>query len=423
MSCTHPTPAVRLVENSTAPADAAEKKHHLKNGKTGFVNPWPSWRPMNPEAAKAHLKNRKWLSSWTHPSAAEANIQVLKPTFSTARYGTDGTSLRATWLGHACYLVELPCGLRVLFDPVLTDRCSPVSWFGPKRFTKLPCEVHEIPIIDIVVISHNHYDHLSHPTVVEIHKLHPHAHFFVPLGDAEWFRSSGIPNVTELDWWEEADITLEPHGAGDNKRAMTARVSCLPAQHTTGRGPLGTDKSLWASWAVTDMSSAPARPDSGHDEDGEEDDEDGEEDDEDDEVRASVYFAGDTGYRDVTGVPAGTSDDWAAPYDAGLPVCPGFRQIGELRGPFTLGLLPIGAYEPRALMASVHSNPRDAVEIFKDTRCRRALAMHWGTWIMGDEDVREPVRLLEQALRTCGIATVGVFDACMIGETTTFAVE
>ncbi|KAH7042806.1 Zn-dependent hydrolase/oxidoreductase family protein [Macrophomina phaseolina] len=394
MSCTHPTPAVRLVENSTAPADAAEKKHHLKNGKTGFVNPWPSWQPMNPEAAKAHLKNEREPGHCPAPECLlrKCQIQVLKPTFSTARYGTDGTSLRATWLGHACYLVELPCGLRVLFDPVLTDRCSPVSWFGPKRFTKLPCEVHEIPIIDIVVISHNHYDHLSHPTVVEIHKLHPHAHFFVPLGDAEWFRSSGIPNVTELDWWEEADITLEPHGAGDNKRAMTARVSCLPAQHTTGRGPLGTDKSLWASWA-------------------------------DDQVRASVYFAGDTGYRDVTGVPAGTSDDWAAPYDAGLPVCPGFRQIGELRGPFTLGLLPIGAYEPRALMASVHSNPRDAVEIFKDTRCRRALAMHWGTWIMGDEDVREPVRLLEQALRTCGIATVGVFDACMIGETTTFAVE
>lgn len=343
----------------------------------------------------------------------------MKPTFSTARYGTDGTSLRATWLGHACYLVELPCGLRVLFDPVLTDRCSPVSWFGPKRFTKLPCEVHEIPIIDIVVISHNHYDHLSHPTVVEIHKRHPQAHFFVPLGDADWFRSSGIPNVTELDWWEEADITLEPQAVGDNKRAMTARVSCLPAQHTTGRGPLGTDKSLWASWAVTDMSSAPAWPDSGHEE------EDGEEQDEEEGegagARTSVYFAGDTGYRDVTGVPAGTPDDWAAPYDAGLPVCPAFGQIGELRGPFALGLLPIGAYEPRALMASLHSSPRDAVEIFKATRCRRALAMHWGTWILGDEDVREPVRLLEQALTTCGIPTVGVFDACMIGETTTFA--
>lgn len=93
----------------------------------------------------------------------ECQIQVLKPTFSTARYGTDGTPLRATWLGHACYLVELPCGLRILFDPVLTDRCSPVSWFGPKRFTKLPCEVHEIPIIDIVVISHNHYDHVRFP--------------------------------------------------------------------------------------------------------------------------------------------------------------------------------------------------------------------------------------------------------------------
>ncbi|GME55549.1 hypothetical protein GTA08_BOTSDO12539 [Neofusicoccum parvum] len=382
---------------------------------------------MNPDAVKAHLKN---------PSAAEANvslaapspdaelikrqIQVLKPTFSTSRCGTDDPSLRATWLGHACYLVELPCGLRVLFDPVLTDRCSPVAWFGPKRFTRLPCEVHEIPIIDIVVISHNHYDHLSHPTVVEIHKRHPHAHFFVPLGDADWFRSSGIPNVTELDWWEEADFTLEPHGPDSKLRAMTARVSCLPAQHTTGRTPLGTDKSLWASWAVTDMSYVPAWPRGG--ESGSDDNDDDEEEEEEEAgTRASVYFAGDTGYRDVSGAAAGAADDWAEEGGGGLPVCPAFGQIGELRGPFALGLLPIGAYEPRALMASVHSAPRDAVEIFKDTRCRRALAMHWGTWIMGDEDVREPVRLLEQALRTCGIATVGVFDACMIGETTTVA--
>lgn len=83
----------------------------------------------------------------------------MKPKFSMDRGGI--SKLRATWLGHACFLVEFPSGLRALFDPVFTDRCSPVSWLGPKRFTKMPCEIADIPIIDIVVISHNHYDHVG----------------------------------------------------------------------------------------------------------------------------------------------------------------------------------------------------------------------------------------------------------------------
>lgn len=91
-------------------------------------------------------------------AANVGQIPILQPTFSTKRYGI--TKLRATWLGHSCFLVEFPSGLRALFDPVFTDRCSPFSWFGPKRFTKLPCQIADIPIIDVVVISHDHYDHV-----------------------------------------------------------------------------------------------------------------------------------------------------------------------------------------------------------------------------------------------------------------------
>lgn len=149
----------------------------------------------------------------------------------------------------------------MLFDPVFEDRCSPFSWLGPKRYTKPPCDVSEIPIIDMVVISHNHYDHLSLPTVKAISKKHPNCHFFVPLGNASWFKEAGINNVTELDWWDERDLTLSPTKSGVEKvtepdapatkdAEIVGRISCLPCQHTSARGAFDRAKTLWASWGV-----------------------------------------------------------------------------------------------------------------------------------------------------------------------------
>lgn len=109
-------------------------------------------------------------------------------------------------------------------------------------------------------------------------------------------------------------------------------------------------------------------------------------------------------------------DDYAPPHDK-LPTNPQFAQIGKLRGPFDLGLIPIGAYAPRAAFSGVHGNPFDAVEMFRDTRCRRAVGIHWGTFVLTTEELREPPRLLREALRRRGIAEEGVFDVSRIGET------
>jgi L-ascorbate metabolism protein UlaG (beta-lactamase superfamily) len=285
----------------------------------------------------------------------------------------------------------------VLFDPVFEDRCSPLSWLGPKRYTEPPCQIADIPTIDAVVISHNHYDHLSLPTVKDIHKRHPNCHFFVPLGNKDWFIKTGIPNVTELDWWEERDITLSPSQPGTevkapaegstSKRAdISARIGCLPCQHFSARTPFDRCKTLWASWYV----------ESGG---------------------RKVYFAGDTGYRTVPELPDGV-DDHAPEYN--FPSCPAFKQVGEFRGPFDLGLIPIGAYDPRFFMSPIHSDPHDAVEIFKDTRCKQALGMHWGTWVLTEEDVFEPPRKLKEALKKHEIPETGVFDICDIGESREF---
>lgn len=121
----------------------------------------------------------------------------------------------------------------------------------------------------------------------------------------------------------------------------------------------------------------------------------------------------DTGYRTVPFLPPST-DDYSAEFSH-LPVCPAFAQIGIHRGPFDLGLIPIGAYEPRWMWSPVHADPKDAVNIFVDTKCRHALGMHWGTWVLTEEDVLEPPRKLGEALRWKGVDE-GRFRVCDIGE-------
>jgi L-ascorbate metabolism protein UlaG (beta-lactamase superfamily) len=343
------------------------------------------------------------------PETTPPTVPVRAPKFLPSREGS--STLRATWLGHACYYIEFSNGLRILFDPVFTDRCSPFSWLGPKRYTDPPCQIKDIPRIDAVVISHNHYDHLSQPTVTEIARLHPHCHFFAPLGNKKWFTDSGIKNVTEMDWWDEIDFTLTPSPPTleapnpsitsteeeykpSTTGSITARISCLPSQHISARGLFDRAATLWSSWSISSPSPTSASN------------------------PQSIYFAGDTGYRTVPRSSDG-EDDWSSKY-AHLPHCTAFADIGRLRGPFDLGLIPIGAYMPRFIMSPMHADPRDAVEIFRDTKCRRGLGMHWGTWVLTEEDVLEPPRRLREALKHHGMSEEGVFDICDIGESREF---
>lgn len=203
------------------------------------------------------------------PDTSPPTVTVHKPTFLPSR---STSALRATWLGQASYLIEFPSGFRVLFDPVLTKRCSPFSFMGPARFTPAPCQIEDIPIIDAVVISHSHYDHLSYPTVLQIKERHPEAHFFVPLGNKRWFEGCGIAKVTEMDWWESRDIRLSVSRSREGAKKsdntvmevsstsestttesgedIVATIGCLPCQHMSVRTPFNRMQTLWASWSV-----------------------------------------------------------------------------------------------------------------------------------------------------------------------------
>src|SRR5690625_2854226 len=144
--------------------------------------------------------------------------------------------LSFTWLGHATALIEID-GYRVLTDPVFSDRCSPSDAVGPKRLHPPPVELAALPAVDVIVISHDHYDHLDIDTVTGLARSQ-RAPFVVPLGVGAHLRAWGIPadRIVELDWDEHTTL-------GE------LTLTCTPARHFSGRF-LTRNLTLWASWVI-----------------------------------------------------------------------------------------------------------------------------------------------------------------------------
>lgn len=146
------------------------------------------------------------------------------------------SGLRVTWLGHSTTLVEID-GYRVLTEPVWSERASPVTWLGPKRWYAPPIALHELPAIDAVVISHDHYDHLDYPTIAAMKDWK--TTFFVPLGVGAHLEYWGVPaeRIVELDWWQR-------------KSLGNLELVATPSRHASGRVLWDKDAKLWAGWVV-----------------------------------------------------------------------------------------------------------------------------------------------------------------------------
>lgn len=184
-------------------------------------------------------------SSWTRWSFVIRRLwagSIAPRTYDTPRIANDGSALRSgllnpsiTWIGHATLLVQLD-GINFLTDPTWAARASPVSWAGPRRLSAPGLAFENLPKIDVVVISHDHYDHLNLDTVQRLAATHDPL-FLVPLGLKAWFADNGIGKVEELDWWQEREY-------------RGVRFICLPAQHFSQRTLWDGNRRLWASWAV-----------------------------------------------------------------------------------------------------------------------------------------------------------------------------
>jgi N-acyl-phosphatidylethanolamine-hydrolysing phospholipase D len=259
---------------------------------------------------------------------------------------------RATWLGHATVYVQTK-NMAVIVDPVFSHTAGPLPFFGPDRRVPLPASAAELPFVDVVLISHDHYDHLDAEAVKSLGAAFDPM-FLVPLGVGQYVREWGARRVVELDWWQYVDI---PFGVG------RYRFTGTPALHNSGRGLTGQDRTLWAGWFVEKKSTG-AKP-------------------------LSFYYAGDTAYG------------------------PHFSAIRERLGAPDVTIMPIGAYEPRRFTGQFHVNPEESFMAFEDLGGAQApgalgtrsfIPVHWGTFELTDEPMSEPPVRLMNAAKEAGIA-------------------
>jgi L-ascorbate metabolism protein UlaG (beta-lactamase superfamily) len=270
---------------------------------------------------------RGWLDvlRWQWSSRRERSprfVSDVEPHVPAKR--VEGDELRVILVNHSTVLLQ-EREWNILTDPIWSMRASPFSWIGPRRRRNPGVRQEDLPAIDFVLLSHDHYDHLDLPTLGWL-QARGDSLFIVPRGVGRLLQSAKIGPVHELDW-------------GQKKMFGNATIHCVPAVHFAGRGFSDSNKTLWCGYVIES----------------------------DNRV---IYFAGDTAYGDH------------------------FHEIRKRFGPPRLSLLPVGAYAPRWFMSPVHMDPDEAVTAHEILGSRTSVAIHHGTFQLGDEAVDTPSHAL-----------------------------
>lgn len=276
-----------------------------------------------------------------------------------------GDEMLVTWIGHATVLVQT-AGLNILTDPIWSERASPFSFAGPRRVRQPGVRFEDLPRIDLVLVSHNHYDHLDLPTLRRLWER-DRPLIVTGLGNDAIMRGEGI-EARALDWggaiyfldgrWTDinppAECPAPPAWCGP------ISVRLQRNHHWTSRWFTDRNRALWTAFEV----SLPG---------------------------GNLFFAGDTGWGDGS---------WA--------------REAAAHGPYRLAILPIGAYAPREMMRSSHLNPGEALAVFGTLRPTMALGMHWGTFQLSWEAIDAPPRALAALAR--GTPAEGRFMTTEVGQ-------
>lgn len=243
-------------------------------------------------------------------------------------------ALRITPIGHATFLIQID-GLNILTDPIWSDRCSPVSWAGPKRHKKPGIRFEDLPPIDVVLVSHNHYDHLDLSTLKQLAKKGT-PRSIVSLGNLDLVRDTGIPKVDEFDWWQSTHLSDK------------VTVTFVPARHFSSRSLWDRNETLWGGFVISGSS-------------------------------GNVYFAGDTGYgphfREI-------ARRFSPIRVAILPISP---------------FQPRQSNEPPRI--SNHMGPLEAIPAHKDLNAQVSIAAHYQVFQLGSDGFEDAVNGLSAALK------------------------
>ena len=259
------------------------------------------------------------------PPAAAPGLPLVIADVARPRAGVE--EFRLTAIGHSSFLLQAG-GLNILTDPVFSDRCSPVPWAGPRRRHAPGLALEALPPIDIVLQSHDHYDHLDDATVRALAAGHPEALWCAPLGVAARLHARGVRHISEQDWWDGFS-----HGQ--------AEITCIPAAHFSGRTPFDRNETLWCGWWLS-------------------------------VAGRHLYFAGDTGFHpgfEQLGARLGPCDAVLLPIGAYAP-----RWF----------MRPVHMDPDEALAAF------DALTRTHPTHPTVMIATHWGTFMLSDEPADEP---------------------------------
>ncbi len=280
-------------------------------------------RFYNPDAPQARglCEALRWKLT-SRPEPSSDFISDVEPSIPPRRM--EGSGLRATLVNHSTVLLQQP-GSNILTDPIWSERASPLSWIGPRRRRKPGISWDNLPPIDAVLISHNHYDHLDLPTLRRL-AARGDSIFIVPARGGRLLRSENIGPAHELDW-------------GGSLSLPDFTIHCVPALHFSSRGIYDRNTTLWCGYVIECQ-------------------------------ERLVYFAGDTAFGRH------------------------FVQIREKFGSPRLALLPIGAYEPRWFMSPVHMAPDEAVRAHEILAAGTSIAIHHGTFQLGDESIDTPRKQL-----------------------------
>jgi len=257
--------------------------------------------------------HRDYLYSWTEDPACHIKKPLQKAL--------------VTWIGHATFLLNI-AGMHILTDPVFGNLRGFFRRIAPPGIS-----VQDLPPIDLILISHNHYDHMDESSLRAVCKRFPDVTILVPQGNKAWFATRGFSNVQEYSWWEATHFVNGEDG-----------VTCtfLPAYHWSQRGVFDRNMTLWGSWMIQSKASC-------------------------------IYFAGDTAYG------------------------PHFRNIAHFFPHIDVALMPIAPAWPRAWMARSHILPDQAVDAFIELGARHFIPMHWGTFWFGIDRPLQAVREVQQA--------------------------